>query len=90
MARQTIRTLAAEMMRRFPELQAIVTQGHCNTDRKIGRLRRPGGGRRGSLVTVTKGTQVIFQHNNAETYRHTGEVRDWIERYARSRHAPGR
>jgi hypothetical protein len=64
--------------------------GYASTDRDIPgtRLRHPGKGRKGSLLVVRKksapselggGTgSVVFRHNAAETYRHNGDVVDWI------------
>jgi hypothetical protein len=93
-SRDTIRSLAAEIKKRWPELDVKVEQGHANTDRKIPgtRLRRPGKGRKGARIIVRdpsrrddtwlRQPRVLLDHNNAETYRRTSEVRDWIERYA--------
>jgi hypothetical protein len=79
-ARQTIKSLAAEIQQRWPKLQVKVERGYCNTDRKIGRLRWPGKGRWASRLVVTdaKGN-LLLDHNNAETYRRTREVRAWID-----------
>lgn len=83
MKRTTIKQLAREIADRWPHLQVKVERGYCNTDRKIGRLRWPGKGRWGSRIIVRdKAGRVLLDHNNAETYRHTGEVRRWIEDYA--------
>lgn len=78
MKRDTIKSLAEEIRRRWPHLK--VERGYCNTDRKIGRLRWPGKGRWGSHIIVRdeKG-KVLLDHNNAETYRRTSEVRRWMD-----------
>lgn len=50
---------------------AVVESTVVNTDRKIGRLRRPGKGRKGLQLTVYRSTrEPVLKHNNAETYRH--------------------
>ncbi len=78
--RQTIKTLAAEIMERWPALKVRVERGHCNTDRMIGRLRWPGKGRYASHITVIDAYgKVILDHNNAQTYRTTDDVRRWID-----------
>lgn len=94
----TLKTLAAQIEKEFPDLVAIVYPanhplgGFCNTDRKIPgtRLRRPGRGRRGSrlVVSIRPGHgdgRIVFEHNAAETYRTNAEVVAWIERERRSR-----
>lgn len=87
--RDTIKSLAKEIHERWPMLTVIVKQGYCNTDRKVGRLRIPGKGRKGSHIQVYAwSTEVgklgerLLNHNNAETYRCTAEVRQWMECYA--------
>lgn len=83
--------LAEQINREFPDLEAVIEQGYCCTDRKIPgtRLRRPGKGRRGNKLVVYSRTKrspsgldrlVVFSHNSAETYRRNSEVVDWIER----------
>lgn len=89
MARKlTLKILADEINTRFHDLVAVVYPanhplgGFCNTDRKIGRLRHQGRGRRGSRLIVSErgsGT-IVFEHNAAETYRENSEVVDWIRR----------
>lgn len=90
MKRDTIKSLAAEIRALWPELDVRVERGYCDTDRKIPgtRLRRPGKGRWGSRIIVRDPAQptppfglgrMILDHNNAETYRTTSEVRAWIE-----------
>lgn len=80
MKRDTIKSLAREIKQCWPHLDVRVERGYCNTDRKIGRLRWPGKGRRGSCIIVCdrKG-KVLLYHNNAEKYRSTSEVRRWME-----------
>lgn len=54
-----LKQLAAQIEKDFPDLVAIVYPanhpmgGFCNTDRKVGRLRHPGKGRRGSRLIVS-------------------------------------
>ena len=61
--------------------KAIVEPTVYNTDRKIGRLRKPGKGRKGLEIKVyDKKGELVLEHNNAETYRHTGEVISWMRR----------
>lgn len=90
----TLKQLADQINREFPDLIAIVYPanhplgGWCSTDRKITgtRLRRPGRGRRGSRLIVSPRIrtgnpgQIVFEHNAAETYRTNQEVVDWIRR----------
>lgn len=84
--RQTIKTLAAEISKRWPYLRVEVDRGHCNTDRKIGRLRHAGKGRWGSHIRVySPSGEKLLDHNNAETYRHTDEVRRWMDAYEEKR-----
>lgn len=82
--RDTIKSLAKEIQRRRPRWRVYVERGHCNTDRKIGRLRWPGKGRWGSRIHVydEKGREIL-DHNNAETYRTTSEVRRWMEEHVK-------
>lgn len=90
MRRDTIKSLAAEIRRRWPELDVRVERGHYSTDRKIGRLRWPGKGRWGSRILVFSKGHLLLDHNNAETYRHCGEVREWIDKYAAGEAKPVR
>lgn len=90
MPRDTIKSLAAEIKRRWPNLDVRVERGHCNTDRKAGRLCIPGKGRWGTRIIVvdpsapfpSRELHPLLDHNNADTYRRTSEVREWMERYA--------
>jgi len=61
---------------------ARIEEGYCNTDRKISgtRLRNPGNGRWGNRIIVKKGSEVVLDHNSAETYRKNSEVEEWLER----------
>lgn len=61
-------------------IAARIERGYCNTDRKIGRLRRPGKGRQGNRLIVTHGGSVVLDHNAAETYRTNSEVEHWLRR----------
>lgn len=78
-------TIARWVNEQFPGWEAHVERGYCNTDRKIGRLRWPGKGRRGTRLIVRERGQsalsrdgLVLDHNAAETYRHNGEVLDWF------------
>lgn len=91
--RDTIRSLAKEINQKWPVLTVIVEPSIASTDRKVGRLRIPGKGRRGTRIKVYgwstepgKLGPLLLSHDNAETYRHTGEVRAWIEQYAKKVH----
>lgn len=80
MKRDTIKSLAAEIKEKWPELQVEVTRGYCNTDRHVGRLRVPGKGRIGTRIIVRDAAgNKLLDHNNAETYRRASEVRFWME-----------
>lgn len=59
---------------------ARIEEGYCNTDRKAGRLRIPGKGRTGNRLVVERNGAVVLDHNSAETYRHNGEVEEWLRR----------
>lgn len=61
---------------------ARIENGFCSTDSKISgtRLRRPGKGRQGNRIIVTKGSEVVLDHNSAETYRTNSEVEEWLDR----------
>lgn len=70
-------------------LTCELEEGYCNTDRKIPgtRLRHPGKGRTGARLKMyvpngdrypTGFPRPVLDHNNAETYRHLGEVREWL------------
>lgn len=74
-------TLAKEINEKLPGFQARIEEGYCNTDRKVGRLRVPGKGRRGNRLIVTDEAtgEVVLDHNAAETYRHNSEVEAWLE-----------
>lgn len=80
--RDTIKGLAKEIKQRWPHLDVRVERGYCNTDRQMGRLRRPGKGRWGARLYVFNAGVLLLDHNNAETYRRTSDVREWMERYA--------
>lgn len=86
MPRDTIKSLAKEIQQRWPHLNVSVERGFCNTDRKPKGCRyitHVGRGRYGSQIIVKDTTGVVLlNHNNAETYRRTSEVRDWIEHYS--------
>jgi len=78
MARR-LKTLAAEI-NKLPNFRAVIVEGYCNTDRKIGRLRSPGKGRTGNRLIVYDADElVVLDHNTADTYRCNAEVEDWLE-----------
>jgi len=83
-----LRTIAEEMRRLWPEWIVTVEPYTENTDRKIGRLRWPGKGRRGTLLTVRdEHYALLLRHCSAETYRCNAEVEAWLE--ARKRDTRG-
>ena len=81
MARR-LKTIARWINDSLPELHARIERGYCNTDRKIpgSRLRRPGLGRWGNRLIVTRRNNkiVVYDHNGAETYRTNDEVERWL------------
>lgn len=57
--------------------------GTASTDRKVGRLRIPGRGRKGNRLVVREGARwgpVLLDHNAADPDRHNGEAVLWIAR----------
>lgn len=80
--RDTIKGLAKEIKQRWPHLDVRVERGYCDTDRKAGRLRVPGKGRHGSRLMVMLEGAMLLDHNNAQTYRRTSDVRDWMKLYS--------
>jgi len=83
MARR-LATIARDINDNCDGFTATLEKGHCNTDRKIGRLRWPGKGRTGTRIIVrnAQGKRVL-DHNSAETYRTNQEVEDWLEKLKR-------
>jgi len=77
----------------LPDLFAEITEGYCNTDRQIGRLRHPGKGRHGNrLIVRVRSARKLFSewprlldHNSAQTYRNNGEVEQWLEQLLKER-----
>lgn len=87
--RCTIKQLAVEIQQRWPHLRVEVDRGYCNTDRKprgCPYITHTGKGRWGSRIKVFKRQAdrpwLIFEHNNAETYRTTEDVVRWMDEYA--------
>lgn len=79
----------AEFIRdRWPELRVTLEEWTTSTDRKAGRLRIPGRGRRGKRLTVYDRAldrsgygcreSVLLQHHSGETYRFNSDVCEWI------------
>jgi hypothetical protein len=74
----------ADIINADGRFNAIIEPGYCNTDRKPKGLRyitRKGKGRIGNRLIVRDkllGTKVL-DHNAAETYRHNGEVVEWMK-----------
>lgn len=68
-------------------LRAEVERGFASTDRKIRgtRLRHPGKGRWGSRIKIYEGDELVRDQNNAETYRCTSEVTEWLRHRERTR-----
>lgn len=85
MARRLL-TIAKWINENLPELRAHVEEGHCNTDRKIGRLRWPGKGRTGNQLLVYRKVDKVkvLDHNSAETYRSNAEVEYWLDRWVKA------
>lgn len=74
----------AEIINASGRFTAKIERGYCNTDRhpKGVRWRIPGKGRHGNRLIVKDklGGLVVLDHNAAETYRHNGEVVEWMRR----------
>lgn len=71
-------------------LRAEVERGFASTDRKIRgtRLRHPGKGRWGSRIKVyDENGALLLDHNNAETYRRTEEVAEWLQTHLKRKGA---
>lgn len=79
--------IAAWINANLSELEAVVEEGYSNTDRKIGRLRWPGKGRRGTRIIVRRKRDrtVMLDHNAAEVYRKNAEVEAWLTKYIEAR-----
>lgn len=80
-----LKTLARFIRATWPALRVEVRAVTESTDRKVGRLRIPGKGRRGNELEVYRhapetlaGWERIYSHNAAETYRSNDEVCRWI------------
>ncbi len=72
----------AKQINENTQYKAYLTEGYCDTDRKIGRLRIEGKGRWGAHIHIINlDGEEVFEHNSAETYRHNYEVVDWIKQY---------
>jgi hypothetical protein len=77
-----LKAIAKHINESWPEYEAKIVEGYCDTDRKIGRLRVPGKGRRGNRLLVRRRSdkRIVFDHNAAETYRSNDEVEYWVRR----------
>lgn len=77
-----LKTIARWINESMPGYSAEIREGYCSTDRKPQgvRWRIPGKGRTGTRIVVRKGSEVVLDHNSAETYRSNKEVEDWIRR----------
>jgi len=75
-----LKQLAKFINENIKSVEAVIEDGYCNTDRKIGRLRSPGKGRYGNKLVVrdTETNAIVYEHNAAETYRENYEVCQWI------------
>lgn len=62
------------------EYTAKISEGYCDTDRKVGRLKILGKGRTGTKIEIFHHGKFIFSHNSAEPYRKNLEVEDWLDR----------
>lgn len=85
-------TLAKFIRETWPTLKVTLVPWTTSTDRKAGRLRIPGRGREGKLLTVQDPAQdphgfglhgVLLRHESGDPYRHNGEVCEWIVRRLR-------
>lgn len=63
---------------------ATSSKSWSSTDRKIGRLRWPGKGRRGVRLEVKRNDDhaIVFTHDSSQTYRHNGEAVEKIAELA--------
>lgn len=81
-ARESVRCPSLKRMAEFIErvlgYSTKIEPSHCNTDRKIGRLRSEGRGRDGNKLSIFNGSELIHSHDSAETYRRNYEVAAWI------------
>jgi hypothetical protein len=77
--RRSLKTVAKDIEAKLPGWKTKVERSFVNTDRKIGRLRSPGKGRYGLRLRVFNPQgHLVIDHNNAETYRSTSEVEEWL------------
>lgn len=89
MSAPRLKTLAKLIKELWPDLDVKIERGYCNTDFKPRGCRyitRKGKGRYGNRLVVRQPEgndffkwPVLLNHNSAETYRHNGEVVEWIE-----------
>lgn len=80
--RPSLKRIAAYINANMPGYTAKVVEGHCNTDRhpRGVRWRIEGKGRYGNhLIVANKAGVKVVDHNSAETYRHNGEVMQFLE-----------
>ena len=77
-----LKALAKYINESWPEYEAKILEGYCDTDRKIGRLRIQGKGRTGNRLVVRRieDKACVLDHNSSETYRRNDEVEYWIKR----------
>ena len=86
MKARRLKDLADVINEQYPDLVARVEPSSCNTDRLVGRLRKPGRGRKGNRLVVRwrhlpplDPEGLVLNHNSAETYRRNAEVERWLE-----------
>jgi hypothetical protein len=86
MARR-LATIARQINEQHEGFTASIRRVEVSTDRKIGRLRWPGKGRRGNELTVVHDETgvVLLCHNSAETYRRNIEVERWLDEFVNDR-----
>lgn len=82
--RDTIARLAEEIRKLRPKWSVVVDQVTYSTDRKPRGCRyitHVGKGRKGARIKVydARGT-LLLSHNQAEPYRRTSDVREWMAR----------
>ena len=89
-----LKTLAAQINEKFPDLVATVERGYCNTDFKPKGCRyitRTGKGREGNrlIVKLRSTGKVVLDHNSAEAYRSNEEVVERIKKWGKKVECPG-
>lgn len=89
-----LKAIAEYINENWPEYEARIVSGYCNTDRKVGggsRLIVQGKGRTGNRLQVRRiaDKAVVLDHNAAETYRTNDEVEYFVKRVEQDGYVPG-